>query len=227
MAAGPPISAGSAADGAQDLYAGRRDRRPSPSLCRAARIFAGTLVRAGCGYAWKGGFVEATKHFRSKGQPLAKLLGETVVDGAPEIPARIGWQAAGARAIPGYSLTARYPDIRVRNRWSTGARDDRQPAGWRHPPRFRAPRDRADVDGCARRGGGSRVTSSAGTIEARQAGTDAPSRRGVSSCATCPHLARRDPMNAPRMLLECGTGSADRSAETRPGLPLESLPRSQ
>jgi azurin len=60
-------------------------------------------------YAWKGGFVEATKHFRSKGQPLATLLGERWWTAPAEFPLEPGGTPPSRVRFRGYVLNAGIP----------------------------------------------------------------------------------------------------------------------
>ena len=117
-------------------------------------------------YAWKGGFVEPTKHFRSKGQPLASLLGERWWTALPEFPLELEGKPPAHVRFRGYSLTRGIPTFEYEI--------DGQPV---HETIDSLPdggiRRAFDLPGIARtltvvpgEAAGVRVTSSTGTIEA-------------------------------------------------------------
>jgi azurin len=60
-------------------------------------------------YAWKGGFVEAAKHFTSKGQPLAALLGEKWWTAPADFPLELDGQPPSRVQFRGYTLSGGLP----------------------------------------------------------------------------------------------------------------------
>lgn len=55
-------------------------------------------------YVWRGGFLDAEKHFTSKGQSLARLGGPVVATAPNVFPVRIGGRAAEGVKFQGYTL---------------------------------------------------------------------------------------------------------------------------
>lgn len=60
-------------------------------------------------YVWRGGFLDAEKHFTGKGQALARLGGPVVATVSEGFPVMIGGRVAGEVAFRGYSLTEGLP----------------------------------------------------------------------------------------------------------------------
>jgi hypothetical protein len=60
-------------------------------------------------YVWRGGFLDAEKHFTSKGQALARLGGPVVATAADGIPVRIGGREAREVLFQGYALEKGLP----------------------------------------------------------------------------------------------------------------------
>lgn len=60
-------------------------------------------------YAWRGGFLDAEKHFEGKGQALARLGGPVVMTAPKPFPVRVGGRESKAIAFRGYVLECGLP----------------------------------------------------------------------------------------------------------------------